>query len=323
MNDNTIFIGVDISKSTFDVSFNGKGHLKFDNDSIGFEKFFDCLKANHWCVMEATGSYHLNLACFLNNHGVQLSVVNPLVIKRFAQMKLRMVKTDKADAEMIASYGKEQLPEPWQPPSDHIFSCQQLESTIALFIKQSTSLCNKIHNLESATIVNKYCLKTLKLQLKRTKIEIKKLEIELENLIKVNQSKLYSNIKSIQGIGVKTAIKLIVTTGGFENFNSAKQVVSYFGLAPSERSSGSSIRGRSRITKRGQSVVRNHLFMCSFTACQHNPQCKELYDRITAKGKSKKLALIAVCNKLIKQAFAVAKSGIPYDPNYKSPIPKV
>lgn len=64
--------------------------------------------------------------------------------------------------------------------------------------------------------------------------------------------------------------------------------------------------------------MRNHLFLCSFTACQYNPQCKALYERIVAKGKSKKLALIAVCNKLLKQSFAIAKSGIPYDPGYKS-----
>ena len=318
MNDNTAFIGIDISKSTFDVSIGGTKHLKFDNNRKGFNAFFDTLEEHHWCVMEATGSYHLNLACFLSNHDIQISVVNPLVIKRFAQMKLRTVKTDKADAEMIAQYGKEQSPELWLPPSEYIFNCQQLESTIALLIKQSTALKNKIHNLERADLANKYALKSLKLQRKRTSVEILKLEKELEKLIKENEPELFTNIKSIPGIGVKTAIKIIVATGGFQYFENAKQVISYFGLAPSERSSGSSVRGSSRITKRGQSAIRNHLFMCSFTACQHNPQCKSLYDRICAKGKSKKLALIAVCNKLLKQAFAVAKSGIPYDPCYKN-----
>jgi hypothetical protein len=60
--------------------------------------------------------------------------------------------------------------------------------------------------------------------------------------------------------------------------------------------------------------------MCSFTACERNPHCKALYERIVAKGKSKKIALIAVCNKLLKQSFAIAKSGIPYDPHYKSKL---
>ena len=110
----------------------------------------------------------------------------------------------------------------------------------------------------------------------------------------------------------------MVCTSNFKTFESYKQVSSFLGLAPTERSSGSSIRGRTRISKTGDGLLRNHLFMCSFTACEHNSQCKALYQRIVAKGKSKKLALIAVCNKLIKQSFAIAKSGLPYDPNYVS-----
>ncbi len=92
------------------------------------------------------------------------------------------------------------------------------------------------------------------------------------------------------------------------------------GLSPIEHSSGSSIRGRSRISKKGNPMVRNYFFLCSFTACQYNLQCKALYERIIAKGKSKKLALIAVSNKLLKQSFAVAKSGLHYDPAYKSSL---
>ena len=80
----------------------------------------------------------------------------------------------------------------------------------------------------------------------------------------------------------------------------ARQLSSFFGLAPTEMSSGSSVRGKNRISKKGNGMVRNHLFMCSFTASQVNLQCSNLYNRIIAKGKSKKLALIAVCNKLLK-----------------------
>jgi transposase len=87
-----------------------------------------------------------------------------------------------------------------------------------------------------------------------------------------------------------------------------------------EYSSGASVSKKSRISKTGDARIRNHLFMCSFTACERNPQCKALYERIVAKGKSKKLALIAVCNKLLKQSLAIAKSGIPYDPQYKSKL---
>ena len=137
-------------------------------------------------------------------------------------------------------------------------------------------------------------------------------------LIKEHEPEMLTNITSISGIGKKTAIMLISNTYAFRSFDNYKQLSAFFGLSPIERTSGSSIRGRSRISKKGNPLVRNHLFLCSFTACEYNPQCKALYDRIVAKGKSKKLALIAICNKLLKQSLAIAKSGIPYDSAYKS-----
>jgi transposase len=146
--------------------------------------------------------------------------------------------------------------------------------------------------------------------------EIRLLEAEIENLIRTYEQDLFTRLNTIPGVGRKTSMLLIVSTNGFRDFESSGQLSSYFGLAPNERSSGSSVRGRSRISKRGDSLVRNHLFLCSFTACVHNPQCKALYERIVNKGKSKKLALIAVCNKLIKQAYGISKSGLDYDRNY-------
>ena len=127
-----------------------------------------------------------------------------------------------------------------------------------------------------------------------------------------------TRICSITGIGKRTAIYLIVLTHGFEKFENSRQLISYFGLNPIIRESGSSVRGKSRISKAGNNHIRNLLFMCAFTACEHNKSCREIYQRLIAKGKSKKLALIAVANKLLKQAFAIAKSGLYYDENFKS-----
>ena len=91
-------------------------------------------------------------------------------------------------------------------------------------------------------------------------------------------------------------------------------------VTPIIRQSGSSVNGRSRISKMGNAKLRNLLFMCSFNACKYNSACKALYDRIVAKGKSKKLALIAVYNKLLKQAFSIVKNSIPYDDAYRSTL---
>lgn len=104
----------------------------------------------------------------------------------------------------------------------------------------------------------------------------------------------------------------------YKDFDNYRQFIAYVRLCPVHRQSGTSVRERRYFSKKGNKMLRNHLFLCSFTACQYNPQCKALYDRLVAKGKSKKLALIAVCNKLIKQSFGIIKNDLVYDPKYKS-----
>lgn len=320
MNKSTIFIGIDISKDVFDVYDPIQGHCQFTNNVKGFRSFFKVLCTNHWCVMEATGCYHQQLALFLFDKGFRVSVMNPLVIKRFIQMKLNQVKTDKSDAKMICQYGQEQKMDLWQPSPEYVEDCKQLQTITQLYFKQSTAIKNKLHTLQTRGYKRSKMISSLKRQLKSLQKEIKFLETEMEQLIKANQQDLYTRLNTIPGIGKKTSILLIVTTNGFKDFESSKQITSYLGLAPNERSSGSSIRGKTRISKTGNPIVRNHLFLCSFTASVHNPQCKALYERIVSKGKSKKLALIAVCNKLIKQAYGISKSGLPYDKNYVSKL---
>lgn len=320
MNKNSTILGIDISKATFDVYGESTGHGQFENNQKGFKAFFKIIPKDSWVVMEATGSYHHRLALYLFEKGVSVSVVNPLVVKRFIQMKLNRVKTDKSDARMICLYGQQQSLVPWFPDPEYVDQCKLLQSVIQLYFKQQTALKNKLHSLESKGQRRGIMITSLKRQLRGLSKEIRLLEQQMEELINIHEKDLFTRVKSIPGVGNKTALLLIVATNGFRDFTSSKQISSYFGLAPHERSSGSSIRGKSRIGKNGHPVMRNHLFLCSFTACQYNPQCKALYDRIVAKGKSKKLALIAVSNKLIKQAYGIAKSGLVYDENYGSKL---
>ena len=148
------------------------------------------------------------------------------------------------------------------------------------------------------------------------------MEEKLTQIVKQDHQELLTRLESISGLGRKTSIMLIVLTDGFERFTSVSELCSYSGLTPIIRQSGTSIEVRSRISKMGNRKLRNLLFMWSFTACKNNKACKVLYDRIVAKSKSKKLALIAVCNKLLKQAFAIAKSGLIYDDTYRSTLDK-
>ncbi len=161
----------------------------------------------------------------------------------------------------------------------------------------------------------------MKRQLKSLQKEKENLESEMMKILKQHDQELLTCLMSIPGIGPKSAMFLIAHTNGMRDFQSAKQVISFLGLAPMERTSGTSIRGVWRISHRGNPKLRSAMFMCSFTAHKHNPQCKALFERLVAKGKSPKLALIAVANKLLKQAFAISKSRIPYDKAYRSVKP--
>jgi len=320
MNKDIKFYGIDISYLVFDVTDHAGDHYQFKNTLTGFKKFAKLLDQDSHCVMEATGYYHYQLAYYLLEEGIKVSVENPLSVKRFIQMRLSKIKTDKSDSKLICEYAKQVELKLWRGNSKHQLECLQMTRLLAVYTKQSTALKNKLHG--EAVLVNpsKMVVSSLKRSLRQVKKEMDMLEDKLQILVKEVHSEVLSRLKTIPGIGKKTALMLVVLTDGFDRFTSAAELCSYAGLTPVIRKSGSSVKGRSRISKIGNQKLRNLLFMCSFNACKYNKACREIYERIVAKGKSKKLALIAVCNKLLKQAFAIAKSGLIYDDSYRSTL---
>ncbi len=322
MNKDTLYFGIDISKDVFDVTDSKSNHHQFENNYKGFKQFKKALNEMSHCVMEATGYYHYKLAYYLQEEGFKVSVENPLSVKRFIQMKLSKIKTDKSDSKLICEYAKQVDLKLWKGHSKQQLECLQIIRTLDVYTKQGTMLKNKIHGEVTLGNPSLAVVRSLKRLLKHLEKETNNLEEKLLKTVKSTHQDLLTRIKTVPGIGVKTATTLIVLTDGFERFNSAKELCSYSGLTPIIRQSGSSVNGRSRISKVGNKKLRNLLFMCSFNACKYNKACKALYDRIVAKGKSKKLALIAVCNKLLKQAFAIAKSGLVYDQDYRSALVK-
>jgi transposase len=322
MNKDMIYFGIDISKDVFDVMDSNQAYYQFTNDFKGFKKFVKLLDKESHCVMEATGYYHYKLAYYLIENNIRVSVENPLSVKRFIQMKLSKIKTDKSDAKMICMYAQNVELKLWKGQSKTQVECLQISRLLSLYLKQTTAIKNKIHGEDVLGNPSMLVVRSLKRSLKHKQKEIKSLEEKLTEIVKQDHQELLTRLESIPGLGRKTSIMLIVLTDGFERFTSASELCSYSGLTPIIRQSGSSVKGRSRISKMGNKKLRNLLFMCSFTACKNNKACKALYDRIVAKGKSKKLALIAVCNKLLKQAFAIAKSGLIYDQTYRSTLVK-
>jgi transposase len=318
MNKYTEIYGVDISKDVFDVMSSTGAYAQYPNGLKGFGQLSKKLPKGSLVVMEATGYYHYRLAQYLYGQGHCVSVVNPLSVKRFIQMKLSKVKTDKSDAKAICEYAQVNEVPLYTAKNKDQAECLQLLRLMDTYLKHSTAIKNKLHGERTLGIPSKTVYRSLSRSLKSLQKEICLLEARLLSLVKEHQQRQLTLLKSIPGMGNKTAMVLLVLTDGFTKFENAGQLCCYAGITPTIRESGSSVRGRSRISKVGNRKLRNLLFLCSFSACKHNKACREIYERITSKGKSKKLALIAVSNKLLKQSFAIAKSGLPYDEKYVS-----
>ncbi len=306
-----VYVGIDISKLTFDVAIKDISgaykHNVYENNPKGFQAFTKLLqKGVSVCVMEASGPYYLKLATFLVSNNIDVCVINPLVIKRFCQMKMVRTKTDKKDAIMISQYGYTEQPAPWEPEADYVLELKQMQSFLEQLHKSKTGFIRQKEAFKQNPIVSKTTLKGLTEMIIGTEKQIRTIELEMEKIIKQHHNQMFEHLQSIPGLGKKTSLFLIVISGGFEKFHHHKQLASYIGIAPRIFESGTSVKGRSRICKMGMSKIRGMLYVCSWSAIRYNKACKALYERLVEKGKSKKLALVAVINKLLKQAFAVA-----------------
>lgn len=317
--------GIDISHTKLDVCYqNNLGelfHLQVGNNIKGFEKILEHTGIDYHFVMEATGVYYIRLAFYLHEQGCQQSVVNALSIKRYIQMHLERNKSDKKDAAWICRYAIEQNPPYWEMPDSEYFESKQLYNTIREYTEQIKRFNNQLHSLKLLPVPSKDTIKSLEKVNKQLEKEIKVLEVKLQTLLAQWQPQQLKSVGSIKGIGKRATAMLIVFTQGFKYTHSHRQLISFAGLSPTEYSSGSSIYGRPRIYKRGGKNLRDVLYMCSMNAIKTNTACKTLYERLKANGKTGKQALIAVCNKLLKQVYAVVKNNSLYQPHYCSAKP--
>jgi len=321
MQTQTHYTGIDISKLFFDVAFLESDRYvyhKFSNDKAGFKALLAVLPPDSQAVMEASGPYYLQLACLLHDSGIAVSVINPLVIRRFSQMRMSRAKTDKKDARMIAEYGKTEQPVLWQKPEQYVITLQQTEALLVRLQTEHTALNNQLESFESSGMLTKELRRQIVAELKHKQGLINKLTKQMEQIAQAHYSNMLADLESIPGLGRKTAMMLTVLSGGFSRFDDYRKLSSYIGICPRIFESGTSVKGKARICKMGMSRIRATLYVCSWSASRYNKACRELYERLLAKGKAKKLALIAVANKLLKQAFAIAKQQTKYQENYSN-----
>jgi transposase len=316
-----MYCGIDVSSETLDICYQTiegeKQHKQVKNNKVGFQTIVKLCGKSHHYVMESTGVYHTSLMFYLHEHGLVFSVINALQIKRYIQMHLERNKTDKKDAKRICEYGIDRTPEPTQMPDKDFFECRTINNAIHDLTKDITKLSNQIHSLKRAPYFTDEVLNTYKSILTKLKKEKTKLENTLNAKLKAWQPELLELVQSVKGIGKRAASELIIYTKGFKDIENYKQLISYAGLSPVEFTSGSSIKGRVRICKQGGKQLRHILYMGALNAKSTNRACRELFERLVIKGKNKKSAIIAVCNKLLKQVFGVVKTRTKYQDNYQ------
>jgi transposase len=306
------YTGIDVSKLTFDCSITNADckivEKDFTNDLNGFKRLKQLLPEQTQVVMEASGPYYLKLATYLFEQGFKVSVVNPLIIRRFCQMRMVRTKTDKKDASMIREYGVTEKPGIWQPDETSITRLKQLNTAVELLDKHVTAARNQLEAFRQMPDTNKTLLKDLRRVITSNEKCIEKMEKEMQEIALLEYSEAYKALQTIPGIGPKSAVMLIAITGNFKKFDNYKQLVAYVGLNPRIFQSGTSVKGKGKISKMGTARVRKLLYLCSWTAKRYNVYCKEMYERLKSKAKPERVIKIAIANKLLRQAFAVGST---------------
>lgn len=312
-----MIVGIDVAKASFDAAFEVEGrlqHRQFEYTPVGVSALLAATPPDAHYVMEATGVYHARLALWLHEAKRRVTVVNPLVIKRFAQMQLARVKSDKADAKRVRQYGLTHALPAWSPTPAAVRELAQAHRWLDDLIGERTRLQNREEAHRHQGQPSAFVQAQMAASVMHVDTQIKACERHLEARVTQFFPKLYERLRSIPSIGPKTAIELIIATDGFRRFKTTKALAAFVGVSPTTYRSGTSMKGKGAIAKLGQARLRQLLYLCSWTAKRCNPACRALHARLHHAGKPAKVINIAIAHKLLRQAFAVAMSDRAFSP---------
>lgn len=314
-------IGVDVGAKFLTVSFNDFENrdqvFNVENNQRSILSFLKKFRIEDYCfVIEATGNYSSRILHLSLVQGFESSLINCMSVKHFARMKNIISKTDAEDAKLIRLYGEIFRPDMYVAKSIEIEYLDQEIKLLNDLEEEKRRYAVKLKALRYNPQLNADTEKHYEKRLKQLDKEIHEVEMRLPKLQNEEFKATKSLLQSVAGIGEKTSLQLMTATSGFKHFNSAKSLSKYFGLAPRIYQSGkkSYSPGKCRTSK---THIRGLLYVCSWTAIKHNKPCREFYERLLSQGKPKKLALIAVCNKLLRICFGVVKNKTNYQPDYQ------
>jgi transposase len=321
-------IGADLSKRTIDlVAHLTQAHLKIDNSLVGFKVMLNWMKqqgidcSEVMIVMEHTGLYSYCFERFLCDHALRFTKVNALMIKR--SMGIVRGKSDKIDAARIARFGDDKKAQLIASPASNtdLDRLRMLYSTRAHLVKQKAGLLCSIKEYRHIGITcSDLVVQSQQSVVKTYEKQIEKLDAEITGLIERSTSLKtnYELLQSIVGIGKVVALAVIIKTGNFIRFINGRKFACYAGTAPFEHTSGSSIKGRSRVSHLADKEMKCLLDLAAKAAIRHDPELRDFYHRKVAEGKSKMGTINIVRNKLILRMFAVIKRQTPFVQNYLS-----
>lgn len=328
-----VFIGIDFSKLTIDVTFFHREapdlvhYQLFENSEQGCKKMVKWIKKTYpktqeWLICgEYTGIYTMTTAYVLNEQNIDLWLENPMQIK--LSSGINREKSDRVDSRQIALYAGrfEDRMKLYHPQGDVLLKVRELVRHKDRLTKVKTQLmvpANEIKRVrkdcEVATCINQSSKEIVLIVEK----EIRDVERQMMFLLKSDPElqRLYKLVTSVVGVGMQTAVYLLIHTTGLTSFANARQLACYCGVAPFVKRSGTSIKGKTRVSHIANKKLKTLLHMCALNAIKFDPILKQYYERKLEEGKHKMNVLNNVRNKLIHRIWAVVHSDEEYDKNY-------
>jgi len=323
-------IGIDVAKETLvccvgqlDINqqYSFSKTKTFTNDLNGFSSLIQWIEPSKTkdtvFVMEATGVYYENLAYWLNSRGEKLSVLLPNKVKHFAKSLNLKTKTDGVDAQLLSRLGLERKLSYWTIPSKIMREVKFLSREYREDKEKLVVIKNQLHAKEHAHGCPSSIIKRLKKQIAVLEAQLLETEAELRVTVMSDSSlnDKIGKISTIPGISFMTIISILAETNAFALVENAKQLVSYAGLDIQHNQSGAK-EGKTKISKKGNSYIRNALYMPALCASRHNPTLKAFYNRIIENKPAKKIGITAVARKLLILTYILWKNDTEFEPDF-------
>jgi transposase len=269
-------------------------------------------------VMEATGVYHESLAYYLHKQGVEVSIILPNKISNYARTLEVKTVTDKTASEVIARFGLERKLDTWKPASPVYKKLRQLTRERDQLVQSRTVAKNQLHAEQSEAEPNNTTVTRVKKQIAFLDKQEKEIKAELAALVKQNEAvkNKVELITTIPGVGSLTAVTVLAETNGFELIRNKKQLTSYAGLDVKEKQSGTSVKGKPKISKKGNKFLRKSMHLPALAAIGHDERFKAVFARLVSRHGIKMKAAVAVQRKLLELIYIIFKTEKKYDKDY-------